>query len=517
MKRWILQTVKEGWYLSVFEHTTMKEFFKRILTVYNILDLFELDQGTAIALYGKRSYNWIAIYLACLLKGVRLVILHPNVNKLEAVHIMLLTNTNHIFIDEDLMSEELGRNLFLQSLLSIDSLQVVYEKTNKSNFKVLAEIIVSSEQNQNIELKTIDDLFEDEKSNGSVITATSGTEFGFPKWVESNMESITDLIIKSANTGLYTSLDKVYSNVEFAESHYLSVLLPFVNGCILVGSKDDAEVIFEDTNSIEDMWKKNVNYLYGKPILSFVFSISWMKWFFKKVAVRKIKNYYGKKLEKLIIYNNVINEEILSILVGKLPIYTTYGSQETNQLVAVNDFSTKEKRLPNAVGTALPGMTFTTFEDQLEISGSTFFTRYVGDDNYTREVRFRDNYVTSDIGFIDSNNILFVYGRKSAIHLNEFKLPTQLDRLERIIKSIPYIQDVIFLSRGTKLILLVYPDQNFAETKGLGLLHLEELMKVYLKEININLDEPAYISKLVIVTDPLIKTHDGKICRYFYS
>jgi hypothetical protein len=136
--------------------------------------------------------------------------------------------------------------------------------------------------------------------------------------------------------------------------------------------------------------------------------------------------------------------------------------------------------------------------------------------------------VTGDIGIVDTNtNVMFVYGRKSAIYHNEFKLPIQLDKLERTIKAIPYIGEVIFLKvdqasslpsgKTPKLILLVYPDINFSEAKRIGLLRLGELMKVYHSKINVELGNSLSIDDIVIVPSSFIKTQDGKICRYFYS
>lgn len=515
-----MQAIREMWYIPVFEHTMMKDFFKKILTVYNILDVFELNEHDTIALYGRNSPNWIAIYIACILKGVRLLIIHPNQKRLEIAHITVITNVNHIFIDNDLIFDDLGRNPFLLTLIEISSLSVIYEKNDKNYFKVLAEVLVSSEPVLNIDLRVLDTFDEEDEIDSSIITATSGVEHYTPKWVESTTGSITDLITKAIGIVPYDTLDRIFTRIEFSESHFVTVLLPFVKGCTFVGNQSNANVVIEGTNTIENIWKENVSYLYSKPILSFLFSISWMRWLFKKVAVLKMKSFYGKRVEKILIYNNVVNEDILSILVGKLPIYATYGSQETNQLVAINDFSSDKKRESGATGRALPGLSFNTFDDQLEISGTTLFDRYVGDDDYTREVRFRETYITGDIGVNDPvTNVLFVYGRKSAVHINDFKLPTQLDKLERIIKSIPYVKEVVLFhtKEDNKLILLVYPDVKFVETKRLGLIHLKELMNVYLKKINITLGDPTKIDEVIVLTEPLRKTPDGKICRYYYS
>ena len=522
MRKRILQVIEESWNLPVFEHHKMSEVFKRILTVYNMLEVFELGEGSTVALYGRNSFNWIAIYIACLLKGVRLLIIHPNASKLEIAHITLLTNTNHIFIDDDLVSDGLWKNILLKSLISINTLLVLFERTQKTYYSPLAAILVDSEDGLYVDLKTMRTLFEEDEIESSVITGTSGTEYGWPKWVESSTSSIEALLKKAIAVVPFNIRDKVYSSVEFAESHYLTVLLPFVKMCIFVGNKEDAEVVIEDTNSIEDIWRRNVSQLYGNRFLSFVFTIPWMRWTFKRVAIHRMKKVYGKKLEKLIIYNNTVNEEVMSILVDKMPIYSTYGSQETNQLVAINNYSTKEKRLPGAVGTALPGLVFNTFENQLEISGSSLFDNYVADKEYTRQVRYRDVYETGDVGYtVVNSDVLFVYGRSSATTYNDYNLPIQLDKIERIIRSIPYIKEVILYpilqDDRQKLIMLVYPDVNFVEAKSLGLLRLNELMKVYLKRINLNLRESVYIDFLRVLDEPLKKTQDGKICRYYYT
>jgi long-subunit acyl-CoA synthetase (AMP-forming) len=521
MRKRILRAIKEGWYNPIFEGTLMSEFCKRILTIYNILDVFELSRKDTVALCGTNSYNWIAIYLACLLKGVRLLIIHPKEDHLEVLHVLIVTNANHIFIDPELMNKGLGRHLLLKTLISIDSLEVVFERTNDTHFAVTAKILTESEKNRVIQLKDFDAMFEDcnnDVSISSVITATSGTEFGYPKWVETNSDSITSLINKAIAIVPYHEMDTVLSKVEFAESHFVTVLLPFIKRCEFTGYAKDVNVIIESTTSIEKMWSNVVNDLHSNRFLSFLFTFSKLHWLFKLLAIRKIWNHYGRKLRKLIVYNSTMHQELLSTLIGNLPIYTTYGSQETNQLISINDFSSPEKRVLNAAGTALPGLTFNNNEDELEVSGSTLFQQYVEDLAYTNTVLYMDVYKTGDIGFFNHDtDVLHLVGRKVATHITEFKLPMQLDELERIVKSIPYVKEALLVPKESHLALLVYPDVDFAGIKGLGYLRTRELLRAYMKRINANLTDTRQISKVVLMSEPLLKTPDGKICRYFYS
>src|SRR4030042_2391355 len=145
MRKKILLAIGESWFEEVFEYMSGEEFFKKILIVHSILKAFKCNNESTIALYGRNSMNWIVIYLACLLKGVRLLIIHPDQDDIEATHITLITNTSHIFIDDNLIKKGLVRNLFLKTIISIDTLSVLFERNDKSYFKVLAETITNIE------------------------------------------------------------------------------------------------------------------------------------------------------------------------------------------------------------------------------------------------------------------------------------------------------------------------------------------------------------------------------------
>ena len=513
MIKWILQVIKECWHSPVFDGIRMSTFFRKVLLVYNILETLEIDDKATIALYGNNSYNWIVIYIACLLSGVRLLIIHPSEKPIEVVHIMLLTDVHHVFIDKDLITETLGKNIFLNTLISIQSFRVVFESDKPNHFGTIIDTLVNSEQISNDLYPLLDSFDEDVKS--SVITGTSGTENNHPKWVESSTDSISDLITKAIGVMPYNTMDTVYVKSDFADSHFVTVLLPFVKGCEFTGNKNHANIVIEDTNSIENMWYDEISYVYSKFWFSLLSSNKRLNCISDRIVAHKIKNYYGSELKKLMVYNNTINQGLLTLLAKYLPLVTTYGSQETNQLVAINNYSTKEKCKLYTVGTILPGMVITFCNEELEVTSSTLFTKYIGDPAYTREVRFRDNYVTGDIGFINSSDgVMTIYGRKSAIYYNAFKLPIQLDKLERIIKTIPYIKDAMINQIHGKLYLVVYPNIEFGETKKLGYLRLRRLMKQYLIKINESLDNNCYLDDIILVEEPFLKTHDGKIRRF---
>ena len=524
MKREVLYAIKNLWFLPFLDNLKMRDVFKRIYVLFNTFEIFEIEKGDTIGLYGNNSFNWIIIYLTALIKGISIVIIHPNLKPLEVAHISLLKGINFLFIDKELLNEDLSKNIFLNTIIMIDPLEVVFERNNKHYYKNILSSLVEAEDSLRFSEKELYDFIEkNEKgfNTSTITTATSGTENGLPKWVEVFINNVKSMVTMAREHLPFEELDKVYVNIPFAESHFLSVLLPTIKRCNFVGDPRNANVFIENTNTFENTWREIVDDIYTIPIISFLLTFPSMKWLFKRLAIYKMKKHYGKNIKSIIIYNSTVNEEIMSTLVGSLPIYTTYGSQETIQLVAINDYKTSERRKPFCVGRLLShDIVCSTVEDVLELNSPALFNKYVGDKFYTREVKFNDNYVTGDIGFLrQDTRLLYIYGRQSAILENEFKLPIQADKIERILKAIPYIKELIIYSdrEDHMLNLLVYPNTNFVEAKGIGLVALKSLLLKYLDRINKILENNVQIKNIFISDYPLQKTTDDKICRYYYS
>lgn len=502
----------------MFENLKGSEFFTLIRIILRIFNMFAANDDTTVALYGANSRNWIVVYITCILKGVRLVIIPPKMSLIEVNHIIMITNTNYIFCDGQL-DKCIKRYLPLRTAINLEDLTVVWERNYpvENLYKDKIEKLKLDESTSLSNLKLLQNQEDDESS--VIITPTSGVEHHEVKWVETNTDSISILLTEARMALPYETMDKIFSRTEFASSHTVTVLLPFVEECTFVTSSLDADIVIEDSATMEAYWKVALYLLYGNSVISWFnpnfFNKNILDWF----VSQRLRKFYSKNLKTVIIYNCTLHEEIIQTLRKKLPIITTYGSQETNQLVAVNDYSTKELRQPNAVGIVLPGIRVHVISNMLEFSGCMLFDQYVRDTSTTEHVRFLDKYLSGDIGSYDPDKaLLIVYGRKSAVFLNDFKFPVQLDKIERIIKTIPYFQDVLFVSDGNEgLILVVYPDPSFLETKKIGYLRLKELVKLYLNRINAELEDTIKITSISLSFEPLLKTHDGKIRRCYYD
>jgi len=493
----------------------MKDFFKQIYTVFSILTSLGVDNTFKVALLGRRSFSWIAIYIATLLKGCSLVIVPYGMNKREIRHYLNITEVNYLFVDLERRNKVELKNIpFLKAIFSINNFTPIISRVDVHNL-ILATKPITTDQIPSYNVEDIDELFDVKYTNDviTVITPTSATEWPNPKYVQSTASSIESLIVKAIDLLPYDLGDSVYSNVDFASSHYLSVLMPFIKGSIITDDLYNADVVIEDTNSFEKVWRNRVDSLLENPILDFIFSSPIFQGFFNKLAVRRLTRYYnqGTKVKKIILYNNTVSERILNVVKGKLPLWATYGSQESNQLVAYNDYSTKVLRQTNCVGRFIRGYEHKVQDSELFLQSKSMFHCYYGDWNWTKHVMDTMWYSSGDSAFITNDRILFVYGRKMSVYADKiFGFPIQLDNMERTIKGLPYFKEVMVYPGVAGLELSVILDTSFIQSKGIGLLKLQKVLKNHMKLINGGLKSYEQLMHIE-TTDHFIKTYDGKI------
>ena len=207
-----------------------------------------------------------------------------------------------------------------------------------------------------------------------------------------------------------------------------------------------------------------------------------------------------------------------------------YGLTETCSAVAVENF---RDRRPGSVGLILPENKIKIAnpdEDgigELLIKTDAAMLGYYGNEEATKEAFDEEGYFrTGDTGYIDKDGFIFITGRiKDMIVLKNGKKIFP-EELEFLINKLPYVAESMVFGheddtrndRNEDVILcakIVYDKekikQHFAnqdESK------YQELIENDIKE-NINKQMPAYkyIRKVLITTEPLIKTTTLKIKR----
>lgn len=141
---------------------------------------------------------------------------------------------------------------------------------------------------------------------------------------------------------------------------------------------------------------------------------------------------------------------------------------------------------------------------------------YYNNQEATNEVLKDGWFHTGDLGYIDSDGYVFLTGRvKNVIVLKNGKnvYPEELEilisglpyALENMVFGIPESDDDLMLA-----VKLVYNEEMFA---NMEISEIEKRIWADIKEINNSLTTYKHIKKLIITTEPMIKTTTNKVKR----
>jgi len=537
LKNMIFDHIKKHFYTNVTSNHKMSDFFSVLVYYMRLLTiLFRTSVENTLIFDNKEYYslgvitkfsdsvinmNWILLYFASLLTGNKLIIIPSNIDKIKLKNIIINNNMRYIFTD-GYMENKLGLNdirlnyssIFTRHLIkgifNLLTLKPIYFDEPKALLEYYA---VRDMNNPPLTIQEVDEMFDKFCNNqklGMLGYYTKGTHNFQEKLVIVDERELAHHLKRIMQSRFWKdhmeAQTTVFSAIPYEYSHILTVLIPFMKNCIFVDNMKKAEVVIEDTVSFENVWKEKVDSIMEGRFKHNIFKHKELQWLFKKLASRNLKRYYNKqtKKEAIIVYNSQIHMKALYLAKDVLPLITTYGTQEAMQLIAFNDFSNKALNQFMCAGEILPNIYINYIDRLVELhNGDGLDTMFLSKD------------------FIKiTDNLLFVYGRNINRVKSIFKIPIQLDVIERFVKSFPYVSECqIYLEeRNTKSFnyrqvfsFVIEPNVKFISSLNIGLFKLQTLLKIQITELMKELSEYTSdsIIEVAILGRPFTKTIDG--------
>ena len=141
---------------------------------------------------------------------------------------------------------------------------------------------------------------------------------------------------------------------------------------------------------------------------------------------------------------------------------------------------------------------------------------YYNNEEATNEVLVDGWFHTGDLGYIDKDGYVFLTGRaKNVIVLKNGK-NVYPEELETLIANLPYVlENMVFgipeeNDDLTLAVKIVYNEEMFA---GVDKAEIEKKIWADIKEINGTLTTYKHMKKLIITTEPMVKTTTNKVKR----
>jgi long-chain acyl-CoA synthetase len=517
---------------SDFKYSEIAEIIKSLHLFYQLTGL---QRGDKIAVLGRNSAHWGAVFLSTISAGLVIVPILPDFNE---------SNTNHILNHSESKLILCARSLFEK---------IDFEKAEKLEAVVALEdfsILAARDENIRFKLKDAFNYYKENKLEKAhfkfeewdreetcVISYTSGTS-GFTKGVMIPERSLVSNIVYAQDNMPLQPGHKIVSFLPMAHVYGLlfEFLFPVTLGCHItflsrmpspavitkVFSEVKPHLILSVPLIIEKIYKKRILPTIEKPVMKALLKIPGVN----KILLNKIR-------EKLI---ETFGGRFFEIVIGGAPMsadvekffrkikfkYTIgYGMTECGPLIS---YEAWDKTMLGSAGRLVDRMevridSSDPFKEvgEIQVRGENVMNGYYKNEQFTAEAFTEDGWFrTGDLGVIDQNNFIYIRGRSKNMILGASGQNIYPEEIEAKIANMPYVAECVVTERDGRLIAMVYPDFEAMEADGVTNENLPGEMEENKKRLNAELPKYEQVSRFEIVAEEFEKTPKKNIKRFKY-
>ncbi len=501
-----------------------------------------VQRGDKIALCGRNSAHWAVAFLATLTYGaVAVPILHEFTP--EQIHNIVNHSESKILFVGDIVGTQVDATKMpsLEGIINIPDYSLALSRTDKLTYaREHLNELYGRKFPKYFRREHVKYYHEQRPDELALINYTSGTT-GFSKGVMipyralwGNYDFAVHVLGKVINRG-----DRVISILPMAHMYGMAFefIFEFLYGCHIyyltripspaIIAQAFAEVrpqiIIAVPLIIEKIIRKKVfpkiqsgkvRLLRNIPIIN------------KKVEEKicdQVKQAFGGRFYEIIIGGAAFNQEVEQFLHRiNFPYTVGYGATECAPIICYSDYQTF---VPGSCGRAVIHMEVkidspdpANVPGEILARGTNVMLGYYKNEEATRQTIDNEGwYHTGDLGTMDAYGNVFIKGRSKNMLLGASGQNIYPEEIEDKLNSLPLVVESVVVQRDTKLVGLVYPDYDEANTLGLSTSDIEAQMQQNLQDLN--LVQPAYckLAAIEIQDKEFEKTPKKSIKRYLYK
>ncbi|TVR30788.1 MAG: long-chain fatty acid--CoA ligase [Spirochaetaceae bacterium] len=514
---------------------TFREAQQIILRVANFLRSVKIDHGDKVAVSGKNSPEWAIAYMATLFAGATVVPIDYQLKDAEIERLLSVSGARVLFVDEERFEHFRARKAAPRGVFSLSSNQepYIYHLEAKRDYK--------------IKPAAEDDL--------AAILFTSGTT-GRPKGVMlTHANFVSDCLLAQANLSIYHT-DIFYALLPLHHSYCM--LAVFIES-MSVG----AELVFGKRMVIKqilhDLKEARVSMFLGVPMLFNKVLNGIMRGVREKgiivYAVIRflmglsglIKKLSGKNPGKKIFHSVLDKASLATVRIcisGGGPLAPSvfrrynqlgidfvqgYGLTETAPILTLNP---KDHYKETSVGRVIPEVDMKIIDPdergagEIVVKGPMVMQGYYNMPEETAEVFTDDGYFkTGDIGYLDSENYLYLTGRAKNLIVTEGGKNVYPEEIENNFQLYDEVEQIMVRgyqddphSKVEQIEALIYPSQELFEQQlqrgEAGRKAIEERINEVVAEVNHQMTPYQRINRVVLLDEPMEMTTTKKIKRH---
>ena len=518
------------------ETFTFGEFAKHIAKFHLFFEAIGLKKGDKVALCAKNSARWgVTFFAANTYEAVLVPILadfHPeSVNSLvdHSESLVLLTDT-------DIWAKlDITKMPTVKAVLSSSDFSLLYaadESITEANAR-LQEMFDAKYPDG---FSAADVAYPtDNDKNLAIINYTSGTTSA-PKGVMLRYECLSENVSFGQKRLASYPEDKIVSMLPMAHMYGMmfELIYPLCGGsslyylgkaptpALLLGAMGQIKPYLVITVPLvmEKIFKSKVAPVVNKPIMRVLCAIPGLnKLIFKKIR-NTLLDAFGGKVREIVMGGAALNPEVEKWFRRfKLPFTVGYGMTEAAPLLAYEDWW---EFAPKSCGKAVDSVEVRIDSEdpyrkvgEIQAKGISLMSGYYKNEEAPEAAFTKDGWMrTGDLGLLDKKGNIYIKGRSKNMILSANGQNIYPEEIEAEVNNQPFVIESVVVSRGAKLVALVYMDTDKMVEQNID---LDEYRKHLMTEVNKSM--PAY-SKLTLVEtveQPFEKTPKMSIKRFMYN
>lgn len=507
--------------------------------------LFEnsgVQKGDKIALCGRNSAAWACAFLATLTYGaVAVPILHEftaeqihNIVNHSEAKLLFVGDVVATVIDEKEMPD-------LEGIVYIPDYSLFVSRTEKLTYarEHLNEMF-GKKYPKYFRPEHVNYYIEQDPEELALINYTSGTT-GFSKGVMIPYRAMWGNVdfARHELRGIMREGDHVLSILPMAHMYGMAFefIYEFITGCHIfyltrlpspaVIAQAYAEIkpalIIAVPLVIEKIIKKRVYPKIQNNMMKLLLNMPVINTKIHEKIGQEVINAFGGNFHEVIIGGAAFNKDIENFLqkIG-FPYTVGYGTTECAPIIA---YANHETFVPGSCGRAAYHMEVKINSNdpqnvpgEIWARGTNVMLGYYKNPEATAEALDADGwYHTGDLGTMDAEGNIFIKGRLKNMLLGASGQNIYPEEIEDRLNAMPMVSESVVIQENNKLVGLVCPDLDEANSIGLTRSDIEEVMEQ--NRLQLNNELPAYskLSAIRLHDEEFEKTPKKSIKRYLYQ
>ena len=274
---------------------------------------------------------------------------------------------------------------------------------------------------------------------------------------------------------------------------------------------------------MEKIFKSKVKPIVDKPSMKVLCAIPGVKKIIYNKIRQKMIDAFGGNIQEFILGGAPVSPEVEKWFKRiKLPYMVGYGMTEATPLLAYAGY--KEYVAGSCGKPVTCAHVRIDSEDpehiagEIQAKGANICIGYYKNPEASANAFTDDGYLkTGDLGIMDKDGNIFIKGRSKSMILSANGQNIYPEEVEAIINDQPYVGESVVVDRASKLVALVYLDQDAIKRDGLDTETVADLPERIRVNSNKKLPNYSQLAKVELQEQPFEKTPKMSIKRFLYK